>query len=163
MGFPPKKSTVVPTKKASPTRSAPALGNRPLKKNPNAPGGADTANGRTGQPPVQPPKPEVTSDKPAAPGAEPKLMPEAEQARKGGMMARIAPAPPGTLPETPDPRTSYQVKPNDDTSPLIKIGPQKASPKPAASGIDAGPQSAKPEAKAIPPSPKPSALPAKEK
>jgi hypothetical protein len=129
MAFPPKKSTVVPTKTASPARSAPALGNRPQKKNPNAPKGAEAVNPRSGVPPAQSPDPEIPSDKPAAPGAEPKLMPEAEQARKGGMMARISPAPTGVLPEQPDGRTSYQVKPTDDTSPLIKIGPSKASPK----------------------------------
>lgn len=87
-------------------------------------------------------------------------MPEAEAARKGGMMARVAPAPPGILAETPDPRTSYQVKPGtDDSSALIKIGPAKASPKPAASGIDTGPQGAEKPTVAAP-AEKPEAAPA---
>ena len=100
-------------------------------------------------------------------------MPEAEDARKGGIMARVAPAPPGVLAEAPDPRASYQVGPSDDNSPLIKLTSSKAAPKPAASGIDVGgkeetnepqPDKAGPsEAKAIPPTAKPSAVPDKEK
>lgn len=163
------KGTPLPTK--GPGGSSAALGSRSLKSVPGKP--AKPSNSRSGQPPVEAPPGQIPDGKPAAPGAEPKLMPEAEAARKGGIMARVEPAPPGVLAEQPDPRTSYQVKPGtDDSSPLIKIGPASASPKPAASGIDTGsqpkaepkaiPPTAKPEAKATPAA-KPSAPPTKEK
>ena len=96
------------------------------------------ANARSGQPPVESPPGQQPKDKPGEPGEEPKLMPEAESARDGGMMARIPPTPEGVLPETPDPRASYQVKPSDDSSPLIKVGPSAPNPTPGASGIDVG-------------------------
>jgi hypothetical protein len=123
-----------------------SLGSRAKKSN--------IINARSGQSPVESPEGQIPSDKPAPPGSEPKLMPEAEEARKGGMMARIPPAPPGVLPESPDPRASYQVKPTDDSSALIKVGPSAPSPKPSLSGIDVGSQSKEPQSKepvAIPP------------
>jgi hypothetical protein len=130
MSLPPQFSAkdVVPSSKsttAGPGVPSAALGSRSLKNKPV------TKSTETASP--------IPSDKPAPPGAEPKLMPEAEAARKGGMMARIPAAPEGVLPEKPDPRTSYQVKPgSDDSSSLIKIGPASVSPKIGASGIDTG-------------------------
>jgi hypothetical protein len=93
-------------------------------------------NSRSGQPPVDHGPGEVPSGKPAKPGEEPKLHPEAEDAREGGIMARIPPAPEGVLAEKPDPRASYQVGPEGDNSPLISVTATKGAPVPSASGID---------------------------
>jgi hypothetical protein len=136
MAFPPKKKAV-PAK--IPVKAAPAAGGSKALKATPVQTSKTPLNARSGQPPVEQPPVPVPSDKPASPGAEPTLSPEADAARKGGIMARIAPAPPGVLPEQPDGRTSYQVKPGtDDSSALIKIGPAKSSPKPESSGIDTG-------------------------
>jgi hypothetical protein len=93
-------------------------------------------NSRSKQPPVEQPPAPVPDGKPSKPGAEPVLQTEAEDARAGGIMARIPPAPEGVLAEKPDPRASYQVGPSDDNSPLIKVSASKGAPTPSASGID---------------------------
>lgn len=93
-------------------------------------------NSRSGQPPVEHGPGQIPSGKPGKPGEEPILHPEAEEAREGGIMARIPPAPEGVLAEKPDPRASYQVGPEGDNSPLIQVSAAKGSPTPSASGID---------------------------
>lgn len=93
-------------------------------------------NSRSQQPPVEQPPGQVPSGQPGKPGEEPILQTEAEEAREGGIMARIPPAPEGVLAEKPDPRASYQVGPEGDNSPLIQVSAAKGSPTPAASGID---------------------------
>jgi hypothetical protein len=95
-------------------------------------------------------KPSGAADAGSA-AAEPKLSPEAEAARVGGMMARLPAAPPGVLAEKPDPRASYQTSDKDMSSPLINItqlaSAAGAAPKPTSSGIDTGGKAAEPKAK----------------
>ena len=124
--MPPRRATVgKPPMRAGHTTTSPSKAGQKLK------------NTRSQEPPVEHGPGQIPSGKPGKPGEEPVLHPEAEEAREGGIMARIPPAPEGVLAEKPDPRASYQVGPEGDSSPLIQVSPAKGSPTPAASGIDA--------------------------
>jgi hypothetical protein len=114
----------------APPRSAGVITTSPSKA------GQKLSNTRSQEPPVEHPPGQIPSGKPGKPGEEPILHPEAEEAREGGIMARIPPAPEGVLAEKVDPRASYQVGPEGDNSPLIQVSAAKGSPTPAASGID---------------------------
>ena len=122
---PPRRATVKapPTRAGHPTTS-PSKAGQKLK------------NTRSQEPPVEHGPGQIPSGKPGKPGEEPILHPEAEEAREGGIMARIPPAPEGVLAEKPDPRASYQVGPEGDNSPLISVTATRGAPTPSASGID---------------------------